>query len=70
MGTLEASFIEHHLVAFFSCTVVTVGVREVDVTGCGIHHLFDVTSTFSNHMGVFCVGHVHFQSYFVYLLFM
>jgi len=58
-----------YLVAFLSCRIVPVGVREVDVTGCDLHHLFDVTTTFSDHVGVLCVGHVHFQSHFVYLLF-
>lgn len=48
-----------HLVAFLSRPVVPVGVGEMDVTRCDLHHLFDVPTTFTNHMGVLCVGHVH-----------
>lgn len=58
-----------YLVAFLSCSVVAIGVREVDVTGGDLHHLFDVPTTFSDNVGVLCVGHVHFQSHFVNLVF-
>ena len=67
VASVTGQHVTLYLVAFLSCRVVAVGVREVDVTGCDLHHLFDVPTTFSNHMGVFCVGHVHFQSHFVYL---
>lgn len=58
-----------YLVAFLSCSVVAIGVREVDVTGCGLHHLFDVPATFSDDVGVLRECHVHFQRHFINLVF-
>lgn len=39
----------------------------MDVTRRDLHHLFDVASTFPNHMGVLCVRHIHLQSHLVHL---
>lgn len=57
-----------YLVAFLSSRIVAVGVGEMDVTGGDLHHLFDVSTTFSNHMGVLCIGHIHFKSHLVDLV--
>lgn len=57
----------HHLVAFLSGNAVTVGVWEMNVTGRDLHHLFDVATTFPDHMRVLRVGHVHLQGHLVYL---
>lgn len=32
-----------------------------------LHHLFDVPTTFPDHVRVLCIGHVHLQSHLVYL---
>lgn len=48
-----------YLVAFLSGSTVAVGVGKMDVTRCDLHHLFDVSTAFPNHVGVLCVGHVH-----------
>lgn len=48
---------------------MTIGVREVDVTGRGLHHLLYVPTTFSNDVGMLRKGYVHLQSHLVYLLF-
>lgn len=69
VGSVSCRHVFLYLVAFLSCSVVPVRVRKVDVTRCDLHHLFDVPTAFSNHMGVLCVGHVHFESHFVYLVF-
>lgn len=66
-GSFEYCRSGFYLVAFLSCSIVAVGVREMDVTRCDLHHLFDVSATFPDHMGMFCVGHIHLQSHLVHL---
>lgn len=58
-GSLSCCRSQCHLVAFLSGGVVAVGVGEMDVTRCDFHHLFDVSASFPNDVGVLCVGHVH-----------
>lgn len=58
-----------NLIALLSCSVVTIGVGEVDVTACDFHHLLYVPTSFSNDMGMLCESHVHLQSHLVHLLF-
>lgn len=56
-----------YLIAFLSRSIVAVGVREMDVTGCDLHHFFYVSTTFPDDVGVLGIGHVHLQSYLVHL---
>lgn len=47
--------------------VVAVGVGEVDVAACILHHLLDVVASFANDVGVLGVRDVHFQSHAIAL---
>ena len=51
-----------NLVAFL-CLVVSVGVWEMNVAPCLLHHPLDVVSTFANNVRVLCVGNVHLKCY-------
>lgn len=57
-GSWKCRIKDCYLVAFLPCTIVSVGVGEMDVTRCDLHHLFDVSATFPDHVRVLCVGHV------------
>lgn len=57
--SLNCHLSQCHLVALLSGSVVAVGVGEMDVARCDLHHLFDVPTTFPNHVRVLCMGHIH-----------
>lgn len=51
-----------YLVAFFRL-IIPIWIWKMDMASCFLHHLFNIITTFTYHMRMFCMRNIHLQGY-------